>query len=414
MSERQKVIVLNQEHLLACLDISNLQYCLKVLSGFGSYYKRGESMRRGEQMKSSCGVVSQALLVVLFSAMASQTGLADASGQVVTEFEPDIMHVYQARNNNYWFGSKTKGVYRYDGKTLVKFTTKDGLSYNSISGIQEDKAGNIYFTTSSEFNPKLQGFTQAICRFDGKTFREVTVPKKTSPAHEWKLQPDDLWFGGGQDSGVVYRFDGTTMHRLEFPNTKDGDEFLATYPRAQYPNMRYNPYDTYINFKDRKGHMWFGTSSLGVCRFDGKSFTWLPERELQHQNFGSRSIVEDSAGKFWFCASLHRYSVDLSDNAEPRFQKEPGIRDPKDETRPLIAGIISAVVDDSGSLWFATIHDGVWKYDGQKTTHYPVKHHGKQITLFTISKDNQGVLWLGTQTSGPYKFTGNQFEKFLP
>ena len=39
-------------------------------------------------------------------------------------------------------------MYRYDGKTLVNFTTKDGLDNNRIGGIQEDKAGNIYFTTS--------------------------------------------------------------------------------------------------------------------------------------------------------------------------------------------------------------------------------------------------------------------------
>ena len=35
----------------------------------------------------------------------------------------------------------------------------------------------------------------------------------------WKLQPDDLWFAGAQDSGVVFRFDGKALHRLAFPTT---------------------------------------------------------------------------------------------------------------------------------------------------------------------------------------------------
>ena len=42
------------------------------------------------------------------------------------------------------------------------------------------------------------------------------------------------------------------------------------------------------------------------------------------------------------------------------------------------------------------------------------KDGDKDITLFSISKDNQGVLWLGTHTAGPYKFNGKSFEKFKP
>jgi sugar lactone lactonase YvrE len=337
-----------------------------------------------------------------------------ARGEIVSKLDKAIMHVFQAKNGDYWFGSKERGVYRYDGKTLVNFTTKDGLSFNHVGGIQEDKAGNLYFTTSSDFDPVRREFTQAICRFDGKTFSKLAAPEKTAPADAWKLQPDDLWFGGGQDSGVVYRYDGKTMHRLELPRTKEGDDFLAAYPRSKFPNAKFSPYDTYINFKDSKGHLWFGTSNLGVCRYDGKSFAWLPESDLRNGSFGTRSIVEDKDGKFWFCNSLHRYTVDLSDKAGLRFKKEEGIRDAKDPKRPRIGGIISSTVDGTGALWMATYGDGVWRYDGKDVTRYPVKDGDKDITLFTISKDNQGVLWLGTHSAGPYKFNGKTFEKFQP
>src|SRR5262245_2281757 len=54
---------------------------------------------------------------------------AVAKGEVVSELDPAIWRVHHARNGDYWFGSRDRGLYRYDGKTLVNFTTKDGLDY---------------------------------------------------------------------------------------------------------------------------------------------------------------------------------------------------------------------------------------------------------------------------------------------
>ena len=325
-----------------------------------------------------------------------------AKGETVSEMDKAIMCVFQARNRDYWFGSNDRGVYRYDGSTVVNFTMNDGLVSNRIRGIQEDNTGNIYVTTY-----------EGISKFDGQAFKTLSV-SSTSAETDWKLQPDDLWFVGGQDSGVVYRYDGYSLHRLAFPKTTAGDEHYAKYPRSKFPNAKYSPYDVYIIFKDSMGNLWFGTAILGACRYDGTSFAWLPESELRNGSFGTRSIIEDKDGKFWFGNSLHRYVVDLSDRAGPRFKKEEGIRDAKDPSKPQIAGIISSVGDSAGELWMATFGDGVWRYDGKSITHYPVKDGDKDITLFTISKDNQGVLWLGTHSAGAYKFNGKTFEKFSP
>ena len=105
-----------------------------------------------------------------------------AKGAVVTEVSRACWYVFQAKNGDYWFGSDGQGVYRWDGKTLVNYTTADGLSGNSIRGIQGDKAGNVFFTTFD-----------GICKFDGRVFR--TLPVEETPADGgWRLHPDDLWF----------------------------------------------------------------------------------------------------------------------------------------------------------------------------------------------------------------------------
>ena len=321
-------------------------------------------------------------------------------GETVFELDDAIWYVFQAKDDAYWFGSNEQGVYRYVGKTLVRFTTRDGLASNQIRGIQEDEAGTVYVTTYA-----------GISAFDGRGFTLLSVTDATGPT-DWKLQPDDVWFVGAPDTGTVLRYDGKSLHRLAFPRTKAGDD--ATLPRSEYPNAKYSPYDVYTIFEDSQGNLWFGTACLGVCRYDGKSFTWLPDSELNNGSFGARSVIEDKQGKFWFGDSLHRFAVDVSDPSRVSFRKEEGLLEPKDPTKPRIDGILSSTVDKTGALWLASYGGGVLRYDGKDATHFPVQNDGKDITVFNIHEDNQGVLWLGTHSWGAYKFNGVSFERFRP
>ena len=68
-------------------------------------------------------------------------------GKKVSQVDKRIMAIFQDSQNHYWFGSGSKGVYKYDGDKITEFSTEDGLCSNSILGIQEDRFGNIYFDT---------------------------------------------------------------------------------------------------------------------------------------------------------------------------------------------------------------------------------------------------------------------------
>ncbi len=85
--------------------------------------------------------------------------------------------------------------------------TKDGLCSDRIRGIQEDTTGNIYFTTY-----------EGISKFDGRSFTTLSVLNSSTPT-DWKKHADDLWFIGPPDAGVVFRYNGNSLHRLEFPKT---------------------------------------------------------------------------------------------------------------------------------------------------------------------------------------------------
>lgn len=317
---------------------------------------------------------------------------AAAKGEVVPELGKSVMYVHHAKSNDYWFGSNDRGVYRYDGKALVNFTTKDGLVSNRIRGVQEDKAGNVYFTTY-----------EGISKFDGRAFTTLRAPAKADPAG-WKLRPDDLWFVGPPDAGVVFRYDGASLHRLEFPRTKLGDEHFEKMPRSKFPNAIYSPYDVYCITKDGRGHLWFGTTCVGVCRYDGTSFAWLTDDTLVAAPV--RSILEDRKGNYWFTYS--------GSGSLGGFKAVPDFGKLRPRAEGTIVEGMSVVEDGDGKLWTAALGAGAFRYDGKQRVGYPIKEDGTAIEVFAVYKDNRGALWLGTHNGGAYTFNGTAFERFRP
>ncbi len=349
-------------------------------------------------------------------------------GDTVKELGNNIMVIFQDTKNNHWFGSWVEGLYRYNGQTIIHYTTKAGLCHNRIESIQEDKSGNMFFNTSG-----------GVSKFDGQRFTTLTLTGNSTNA--WKLEPHDLWFKGNQDSAAVYRYDGKALYRLEFPKTALGEEFISNHPRSKYPNMKHSPYDVYTIYRDRRGNVWFGTGVLGVCRYDGQSHNWITEDDVTELHDGpangARSIIEDNDGYFWFSNALFRYKIypsaakglstaqqDTQDTKVMRYQREKAIDsvDEKIAAHFDLEGYMSVAKDKHGVMWFVTYGAGVWRYDpstelrtgSENITHYPVKGGNTTITLFSIYKDNHGDLWLGTHETGAYKFNGKTFERFRP
>ena len=321
-------------------------------------------------------------------------------GVTVTQIDKTIWTIYQDKKSNYWFGSKENGVYYYNGQRLKHITTKNGLVSNEIRGIQEDANGNIFFDTE-----------KGVSKFDGHTFKTLQMANPDFPLNNWVLKPDDLWFRIGSTKNGAYRFDGKYLHYLKFPTSPQENTF-----NKNNPNTSLKPYGLYTIYKDRKGYMWFGTASLGVCRYDGKNLSWHYEEQLQTTpnggDFGTRAIFEDKKGKFWINNTRFRYVIETYGNKPITFKKENGVGYLNKTNKMEFPFFLSVTEDNKGNLWLATYEDGVYKYNGKELIHYPIKDGETDVLLFTIYKDNKGVLWLGTHNAGVYTFNGSSFEKF--
>lgn len=311
----------------------------------------------------------------------------------------NIGRILQDKNFNYWFASNGDGVYRYDGKKLLRFTINDGLCSNFIWDIQEDVNGNLWFTTRD-----------GICSFNGHAFTDYTNAIKTAKQEKLQYKNGGLFFG--QTNGVVF-YNGNSFSKF------------AIHPDSYHPpeNDMYRPYSIYCSLVDRAGNVWFGTQNMGVCRYDGKNFSWFADKGLKEA--AVRCIFEDKNGNIWFGnngAGLFRYNPHLlnAQEAITNFTEEKNLGNPsflKDHEIKDTAGTLARVwainEDKNGNLWMATIDAGLWKYDGETLTNFTEKDGLANNSVWNIYKNKNQELLVVTGGEDVFKIEGNTFTKIV-
>lgn len=235
-----------------------------------------------------------------FQHFTTKQGLASNYGAI---------HLYEDKAGNIWFGT-VHGAYRYEGKSLRYFTTKDGLPNNDINTIMEDKTGKLWFGTRGDLSI-----------YDGKTFTVLKNKDGKTFTNVWGITEDkkgNIWFGAtiiedkrGDtlfDSQGLWRYDGSTFTKvsekgayaiLEDKNgniwttgadgpPRIGQAWLVSrYDQKSLYNKKHTVTEIMSQsgmllgiLEDAKGNIWFGSGG-GVYRYDGKIITDFREKEGQ-------------------------------------------------------------------------------------------------------------------------------------
>ena len=289
---------------------------------------------------------------------------------VKTQGTNEYANIYCAlkdKDGDLWFGTMGEGVYRYDGKTFSQFTDTNGLCNNFVYAMIQDSSGNIWFGTA-----------YGVCRYNGKKFEKIPI--------------------------VVVNKEKGSSYTLP-----SGKFEINLYGNPSMENI------VWSIFQDKKGTFWFGTFN-GVYCFDGVSFN----RFLDNKNIENKKnvqlkmvdcILEDRSGDIWFCSGMIpgnegicRYDGKAIDNFKPSNE-----------------GWIRKVIEDkNGTLYFATRHNGVWKYDGKNFDVFTTGSGIDDWSVTTIFQDKAGNIWVGTEMGagtlgedgGVWKYDGNSFTKF--
>jgi ligand-binding sensor domain-containing protein len=304
-----------------------------------------------------------------------------------------IRAIVQDKNGNIWIGTNGDGVYRYDGKSAAHFTKKEGLFDNRVSNIIEDNTGQIWFDSP-----------HGICRYDGKTFTGFTDeqgPRNYDYGSTLEYKSGSVWFG---NYNGVWRHDGQALTNFTIHPASYKDK----------PNSTDKPYSVYSILEDKDGNLWFGTEKMGVCRYDGKSFTWFTEKGL---DYGAvRGIFQDKAGNIWFGTNgggvcLYNGKSFINFSEEKGLSKNLAKAELEDETQKLNR-VWSVAEDNTGNIWFGTIDEGVWRYDGKSMVNFTVKDGLASNEIWTVCNGKSGNIWFGTNGEGVSRYDGKSFTSF--
>lgn len=152
---------------------------------------------------------------------------------------------------------------------------------------------------------------------------------------------------------------------------------------------------------------------------DNKNAEKIASETVEPYNYGGGDIVTmgylDRSGNMWFTTlteGVYRFDGENFKNIS--------VKD------GLCSNHVNTVIEDrEGILWFGT-DKGLCKYDGSNFKNIPLPlEHSPRVSPITglpsrktqevlsIIQDKQGVFWLGTIASGAYRYDGKTFTSYL-
>ena len=173
------------------------------------------------------------------------------------------------KGNDLWAATEGGVVeWNMDTGTYQKYTTSDGLISNNVSGITQDKAGNLWFVTGgvTEYNGKSWQNLNDIPNINIDSLTPIGV---TAIALNNK---NNIYIG--MSDGSVYFFNG------KYQEIKCPDET----PTSELPATR----EIEALAVDKNNNLW-SISSDGIQRYDGKS--WVDSKDIPGFPKGLSSFI---------------------------------------------------------------------------------------------------------------------------
>ena len=294
------------------------------------------------------------------------------------ELDPGIVpSILEDRNGNLWFGG-SKGVIRFDGQTIKRFTAEGGQAHENVWYLLEDRQGNIWASGKN-----------GVGRFDGQKWTDLTTEAGLADKEGRGILQDregNIWIG---TTGGVSRFDGRTPAKNVPGQAPDQSQGQAWTHFTTKDGLAHNLFVWSI-LQDREGSLWFGTQGGGVSRYDGRTWNTFTTASGLATNY-VMGLHQDTKGDIWVG------SYDLFGSSSPHVSKYDG----KTWTTFYIPGspefnqVWSILQDRADQTWLATGF-GLHRYDGSRWTAYTTEDGLLGNETGSIAQDREGHYWIGT------------------
>ncbi|WP_397545958.1 two-component regulator propeller domain-containing protein [Rhodothermus marinus] len=261
--------------------------------------------------------------------------------------EQPVYRLLEDLQGRLWVSTFDALVVLADGRTVTRYTEKDGVQGLPARDLVVDSLGVVWVAT-------LEG----LGRIDATGVRWLTEANglPTSVLNDLMVDREGmLWLGTLKG---VAQFRGRA-----FTNYTVHDGLADNIVR---PIVR-----------DRQGYLWVGTRR-GLNRFDGRRWTVYTEKDGLPSEY-IRSLFQDSRGRLWI-GTL--FGLAVYENG--RFRRVPGF--------PHEASVISIVEDRQGRIWLAAQNLGVFRQNGEQFL--KVEAPGQTFTDARLLVDRRGHVWI--------------------
>lgn len=338
-----------------------------------------------------------------------------------------VMTLYADEYDYIWIGTR-EGLNRYDGLNVETYTLQENdtasLFSNNIQKITGDKSGHLFILS-----------TEGISKYDIAKDKFSTL---WQDSHIKSIYYDDaLYVGRGND---IYRFSDHNQQFVLLYSLPDGVGSITSLFIDQAINKIYvgtnvglytiSP-DGIVHheikiksivssiYKDDDNEMWISTWNDGVFRINQSGVTQFTHNSSHNNTIASdfvRDCCQDDLGNIWIAtfSGLNKY-----DKKTGQFS----LITPNKKVDGLShSSIWSIIKDHQGSLWLGTYFGGI-NYFNPESIIYTQYEQSKTETdglsspiVGRMTEDSEGNLWICTEGAGVNMLnrkTG-QFKWYLP
>ena len=303
--------------------------------------------------------------------------------------------VWNDKQGFIWYGTFGSGVYKIDPvsgqiRHYVNNTADiQSLSENSINCIFEDRAGVLWFGT----------FGAGINIYDPLAHKFELL--KHDPSNPNSLSSNFVWSVFEANDGKVWI--GTNNRGINCYDPATGtfifyEHFAGTPGSLSSSSVR-------RVFQDSRGNLWFGTDGGGLNKLnpDGHSFSQFlatPDNPETISNNSVRVIYEDKEGMLWIGT---REGLNKFNPVTKKFTRYLHV---PDDPQSLSCNFIYSAIyqDKAGNLWVGTYGGGLNKLNipEESFSHYRFSSNDPESIsddiVFSVWEDNDGFLWVGTNS----------------
>lgn len=311
-----------------------------------------------------------------------------------------ITSVYRDRTGLVWVGTALNGAFVLDpgkqgesGLTRFRYNPgpANGLSWDSILRVYEDRSGIIWFGTAGG----------GICKLD-RNKRKFKLWNRPAGSRNHQLMYS--MHGVYEDHrGIVWmatEYGG--LIRLERRSGK-----MTHLPLRQAENENRKSYIRPIA-GDPDGKLWLGSTRIGIIEFDPSSGNWRSHLPMPGNVHANRvlALIRGRDGMMWAgCKFGLFFRFDTKNHTFTRYIHDP-IK--KHALRPYTVRALHE--DQAGNIWLGTSSRGMLKFNRREEsfTRYVAPGESRNglndNDILAIHEDASGYIWVGTSGGGLNRF----------